>query len=1251
MHLLLARSGTIDDGSAPVDLDQSPGDIVVLSAAASELALIAEAYRTWRRDDPARPTLRLANLLELRHNYSIDLYLAKTLSRSRLVVLRVLGGRAYWAYGIDEVAALARAGRFGLVVLPGDDKPDPSLEGLSTVAAAARLRLWECLSEGGAENATAFLDGLAAILEGSAEVPAARPVLKAGLYHPRIAAPTLEALRAHWREGAPVAALVFYRALMLSGDLGGIDGLKAGLEAEGFNVLPVFVASLRDPVCAETVRAIFRAVPPDVIVNTTAFAAANSGEAGVEAFADTDCVVLQAILSAESEAAWARSARGLSPHYVAMHVSLPELDGRILTRAVSFRGEAVFDPATEHGLARSAPKADRIDHVARLAAGWARLRRTPPATRRIAIVLANYPNRDARLANGVGLDTPQSAVRILAAMRAAGYRVDDLPASGEELIARLKRGPTNAAVEGRDITERLPLGAYRAHFEALPEATRTAVHERWGAPEADPFFRNGAFAISALRLGNVVLGVQPARGYNIDPKGTYHDPDLPPPHGYLAFYAWLRTVFQADALVHLGKHGNLEWLPGKALALSGSCFPEAALGPLPNIYPFIVNDPGEGAQAKRRTAAVIIDHLTPPLTRAETYGPLRELEALVDEYYEAAGLDERRRRLLAGEIIAGARRLGLDRDCGIAADAPEAEALAALDNHLCELKELQIRDGLHVFGCSPQDGARADLLAAIARAPRGDDPAQASILRALAEDLGLGFDPLLARLGEIWAGPRPAVLARLLDETWRTAGDTVERLEVLARKLIEGTLSPEPDWRRTIAVLDWISGGPGPALDRCGETEIAGLMRALEGRFVAPGPSGAPTRGRPDVLPTGRNFFSLDSRTLPTQAAWRLGTASAEAVVERYVQDHGEWPRALALSAWGTANMRTGGDDIAQALALLGVRPTWEPASGRVTGFEIIPLAALGRPRVDVTLRVSGFFRDAFPAQIDLIDSAVRAVAELDEPEEDNPLRACVEAEAAALIAAGIAPDAARRRAAIRIFSSRPGAYGAGLQALIDEGIWDNTADLADAYLEWGQYAYGGGRAGEAERDAFARRLSRIDAVLHNQDNREHDLLDSDDYYQFEGGLAASVKALRGQAVRVYHNDHSRPERPVVRALEEEIGRIVRGRAANPKWIAGVMRHGYKGAFEIAATVDYLFAFAATTGAVADHHFDALYDAYLEDEGVRAFLAAHNADALADIAARFAEAIARGLWSPRRNSVHRHLALLAEEHGRLQTEA
>ncbi|MBK1697584.1 cobaltochelatase subunit CobN [Rhodovibrio salinarum] len=1236
MHLLKATPGGVQDGQEAVDLGQDPGEIVVLSAADTELANLAQA----RQDlGDAYPELRLANLMQLGHNMSVDLYLEQTCSSAKLIVVRLLGGANYWPYGVEQLQMLAETRGIQLALLPGDDQPDADLAQRSTVDEDAYHRLWQYCVHGGPANARAFL-GYAAELAGHAGFDWAEPapLLRAGLYWPGCEAPSLDDLRADWLADAPVAAIVFYRAHVQAANLAPVDALIRELQAAGVNALPLFCASLKEQVSADTVRHLLTQAGAGVVLNATGFAVSKPGaERSETPFDAIDAPVLQVVFSGGTEQAWRAGTNGLGARDIAMNVALPEVDGRILSRAVSFKAEARFDPKTQTSVVAYQPVDSRVRFAARLAANWLKLRHKSPQDRRVAVILANYPNRDARMGNGVGLDTPAGTVNLLRAMAETGYQTGDIPESGNALIETIAAGPTNAAHDGREIRETLDLSTYRAFFDRLPQKVREEVTERWGAPESDPFFLGDqdAFALPAYVQGNTAICLQPARGYNVDPEQTYHDPDLVPPHGYFAFYAWLREAFGADAAIHMGKHGNLEWLPGKALALDESCYPEATLGPLPHLYPFIVNDPGEGTQAKRRAQAAIVDHLTPPLTRAESYGPLAELERLADEYYEAAGVDPRRLELLGREILDLSARIGLDQDCGIERGDDTETALGKLDNYLCALKEMQIRDGLHVFGQAPEGRLQTDLLVALTRLPRGQgDGGDASLIRALAADLDLdeAFDPLDCTFGDPWDGPRPNVLADLGEGSWRTTGDTVERLENLAQALVAGARPADAAWTRTQAVLDTLAKTVRPAVADCGPRELAGVLTGLNGRFVEPGPSGAPTRGRLDVLPTGRNFYSVDTRVVPTPAAWQLGWKSATRLLERHRQEEGMWPKSLAVSAWGTANMRTGGDDLAQVLALMGVQPTWDTASRRVTGYEILPLSVLGRPRVDVTLRVSGFFRDAFPHQIDLIDSAARAVADLDEPADQNPLAAKVKADTQALENEGIDADTARTRAGHRVFGSKPGAYGAGLQALIDEKGWEETGDLARAYLAWGGYAYGGGSQGTAEHALFAERLGSVEGVVHNQDNREHDLLDSDDYYQFEGGLTATVRHLSGSQPKVWHNDHSRPESPQIRSLEEEVARVVRARVVNPKWIAGVMRHGYKGAFEMSATVDYLFAFAATAHAVKDHHFDAVYEAYLADDAVRAFLHENNPEALTDIADRLLEAQDRNLWQPRGNT-------------------
>ena len=1218
MHLLAATPGQIDDGSEPVDLGQTPAQVVVISAADTELAALSQA----RSEMDAPPTLRLASMMYLQHPMSVDLHLENCADKSKLVIVRVLGGSGYWKYGLAQYSATLHACNVPVAFLPGDDKPDDELRSLSSVSDADYDALWAYLVEGGPDNATQFLTYARAMVQGTERPPAASPLLRAGVYWPGAGISDLTTAQAAWTDGAPIVPLVFYRALVQGAGLNPINRMTKALLKRGLNPLPIFAASLKDPVSQATLEQLFTAAPPSVILNATSFAvgsphAGDTGPANPLTHASANkAPVFQTVLAAGTQSTWEDGLNGLSARDIAMNVALPEVDGRILSRAISFKGEAYFDEATECAIASYQAHGNRIDFVADLAANWARLRTTKTTDRKVALILANYPNKDGRLANGVGLDTPAATVHALGLLAAEGYAIGDVPADSDALMRRVMAGPTNWLTDRADRTggEALLLELYQQYFDALPWDVKQQITERWGNAADDPFVDGDGIKLSILKFGNAIVGLQPARGYNIDPTETYHCPDLVPPHNYLAFYFWIRHHWGAHAVVHMGKHGNLEWLPGKALALSETCLPEAVLGPMPHVYPFIVNDPGEGTQAKRRAQAVIVDHLTPPLTRAETYGPLRDLEALVDEYYEAAGIDPRRIEHLRREIFSLTSATGLAADVGMDT-GDEYRDLAKLDAYLCDLKEAQIRDGLHVFGLSPDGRLERDLSIALARVPRGDGTGlDASLLRAMADDLSLGFDPLDCEMSGTWDGPRPQVLSDLTDGTWRTNGDTVERLELLAiahlDRLIPATGAASQQ------VLDHIETTIRPTVRGCGGSEAAGLLTALAGQFIAPAPSGAPTRGRLDVLPTGRNFFSVDSRAVPTPTAWALGWKSANLLIEKHLQDHGDWPRTMLVNAWGTANMRTGGDDIAQCLALMGVKPKWDSANRRVTGFEILPSGVLGRPRVDVTLRVSGFFRDAFPQLIALVDSAARAVMALDEPDDQNPAAARARAEGQMS----------------RVFGSKPGAYGAGLQAMIDERLWGDKSDLAEAYLEWGSYAYGAGGEGVFHRDEFEARLGQAEAIVQNQDNREHDILDSDDYYQFEGGAAAAISTLQGRDRPIYHNDHSRPERPVIRTLDDEIGRVVRSRVVNPKWIDGVMRHGYKGAFEMAASLDYLFAFAATTGAVKNHHFDLVEAAFLEDEKVRDWIEEHNPTALIEMAERLQEAIDRGLWTPRSNS-------------------
>ncbi|MBD2234493.1 cobaltochelatase subunit CobN [Phormidium tenue] len=1263
MHRLAATpGGWTPDTEGVIFVEQTPAPLVFLTAADTEIQSLTRA--SFPADFPA---LRVANLLQLQQQLAIDTYADDVLRHAQLIVVRLLGGRAYWPYGLEVVRDVATETGAALIVLPGDDRPAPDLISHSTVPLTVANQLWRYLNEGGVENMAYGLMWVCdRLLHTAYHPPEPQEIPKVGVYpiNSKFKISPLETLReqnSKFRIG-----LIFYRAHYLAGNTAPIDALCAALAERHLHPVPVFVSSLQDPEVQEDLVALLKPKAGqgiDVLLNTTSFSVAKLDGAtpNLDLWETLDVPVLQVILSGGTKAAWESQSLGLSPRDIAMNVALPEVDGRIITRAVSFKSVHQRSETLETDVVTYEPVSDRITFVADLTAQWASLRRTPVGDRRIALILANYPNRDGRLANGVGLDTPQSAIEVLHALKAAGYTLDDIPTDGDDLIRRLTAGVTND-LEGRDFREVrqfLTLADYCQHFETLPEAVRVGISDRWGLPRGDgdgeedgegggeiqnskfkiqnslpptPPTPLSSFPIPGIQLGNIFIGVQPSRGYDLDPSLNYHSPDLEPTHDYFAFYTWLRQSFGAQAIVHLGKHGNLEWLPGKGVGLSQNCYPEAMFGPMPHLYPFIVNDPGEGSQAKRRAQAVILDHLTPPLTRAELYGPLEKLEGLVDEYYEAQSLDPSRLGLIGDRILTLLTETSLLSEISPthppihpSTHPPIPTLLPTLDTYLCDLKEAQIRDGLHIFGQCPDGRQLRDLIVAIARHP---GPGRQGLTRAIAESWNLDLDPLTAEPGEAFTDL----------EGCRIVGDAIEALEEEASRLVESILQPSPPPIHPsthppihpptplAAELHWIQHTLIPALSRTTD-EIANLLAGLDGRYVPSGPAGAPTRNRPDVLPTGRNFFSVDIRAIPTESAWDVGRRAAEVLVEQYTQDYGEYPQTLGLSVWGTSTMRTGGDDIAEALALMGVRPVWDGPSRRVVDFEVLPLSAIGRPRVDVTLRISGFFRDAFPNLIDLVDQAVAAVADLDEPPEQNPLAARSRQESAEWQAQGLTAEQAELRARYRIFGSKPGAYGAGLQGLIESQNWTTDEDLARAYLNWSGYAYGRNAQGHAMPEAFEQRLKHLQVVLHNQDNREHDLLDSDDYYQFQGGMTVAARTLQGQQPATYFGDNAVTAKPKVRSLDAEIAKVYRSRVVNPKWIEGVMRHGYKGAFEMAATVDYLFAYDATARCVADHMYEGVAQAYLLDPAVQAFVQTSNPWALRDMAERLLEANQRGLWA------------------------
>ncbi|MDQ7909693.1 cobaltochelatase subunit CobN [Phytohabitans sp. ZYX-F-186] len=1102
-----------------------------------------------------------------------------------LVVVRLLGGRRAWEEGLDALLAGPRP----VVVLGGEQAPDAELMRLSTVPSGVAAEAHAYLAHGGPGNLAQlhrFLSDTVLLTGHGFAPPEPTPVWGAGDLP---------------EGGGPVVAVLYYRAHHVAGNTAFVEALCAAVASAGGRPLPVYCASLRTP-DPELLATLGRA---DALVVTVLAAGgtrpARVGAGGddeawdVGALAALDVPILQGLCLTSDRAAWATGDDGLSPLDAATQVAIPEFDGRIITVPFSFKE---IDP---DGLTVYVADPERAARVAGIAVAHARLRHVPPAEKRVALMLSAYPTKHSRIGNAVGLDTPASTVRLLGALRERGYDVGDLPDDGDALmhalIAAGGQDPdwlTEEQLEGNPV--RIPATDYIAYYETLPAELRAAMERHWGPPPGELYVdAGGDIVLAALRAGNVVVMVQPPRGFGANPIAIYHDPDLPPSHHYLAAYRWVAGSFGAHAIVHVGKHGNLEWLPGKTVGMSAACGPDAALGDLPLVYPFLVNDPGEGTQAKRRAHATLVDHLVPPMARAETYGDIARLEQLLDEHATIAALDPAKLPAIRAQIWTLVQAARLDHDLGVddrPHDAEFDDFLLHVDGWLCEVKDAQIRDGLHVLGVPPVGEARVNLVLAMLRA-RQMWGGQVAALPGLREALGMGDS--LKEVDRVEAEAR-ALVTRMEEEGWDPAavpdGPAAEVLRFAATEIV-------------------------PRLARTTD-ELTNVLRALDGRYIPAGPSGSPLRGLVNVLPTGRNFYSVDPKAVPSRLAWETGQAMADSLLARYRADTGEWPRSVGLSVWGTSAMRTAGDDVAEVLALLGVRPQWDEASRRVNGFAPVPLAELGRPRIDVTVRISGFFRDAFPHVVVMLDDAVRLVAGLDEPPSENYVRAHVEQDLAA--------HGDQRRATARVFGSKPGAYGAGLLPLIDSRNWRDDGDLAEVYAAWGGFAYGRDLDGVPARADMETAYRRIAVAAKNVDTREHDIADSDDYFQYHGGMIATVRALTGTAPAAYIGDSTQPEAVRTRSLHEETARVFRARVVNPRWLAAMRRHGYKGAFELAATVDYLFGYDATAGVVADWMYDKLGETYVLDEENRAFLERSNPWALHAIAERLLEAADRKMW-------------------------
>ncbi|MGV8115640.1 cobaltochelatase subunit CobN [Methanothrix soehngenii] len=1173
-----------------------------------------------------------------------------------IAIFNLHGGKKSLS-SFDELVQRLQDSSVSIYAQSASNEPEIELMKLSTVDNAVYRKVSQYLDYGGRENFYSLILYLANYFIGSNYEfsEPLRPIWE-GIYHPDFDhVPTLkEYLQSKCVAGRPTVGLWFYQSLWQAGNTLFIDRLIEEIERQGANVIPVFLHAAKDvergTKGAEWVveNLFMKDGRPiiDVLISTLMFSlsikpweGSDTGEGQEVARSEEwfikrlNVPVLKAIVTYNTLAEWNESLQGCSPMDISMGIAMPEFDGMMITVPVAARERTDIDPLTGARVIRFEPLPERTNKIVRLSLNWAKLRHIPNSQKKVAIIFHNYPPRDDRIGTAFGLDSPVSVLNIMKAMDDAGYTIERMPENGQALIEDVKsrltldrrwRSPEELAKRAIDsVTE----GDYKDWFEQLPVAVQEKMTSAWGEAPGKLFVHKKNLIIPGVINGNIFIGLQPPRGFLEDPAAIYHSPDHPIPHHYYAYYRWIRDVFRADLVMHIGKHGSLEWLPGKSVGLSDSCFPDIAISDLPNIYPYIINNPGEGTQAKRRSYCCIIDHLVPVMHNADAYDEMAELEVMLADYYQAASEDPSKLPTQKKMIWDKVCEAKLDHDLEIEEEEAFSDFdkfLEKLHEYLHEMADTQIRDGLHILG-EPPEGSRLDeFLVALTRLANGQVP---SLRQSLAEAMGYDYDYLLDNRGKIVSGSK-------------TCGQVIDDLNSLALRLVSGlheqgfAVGTIPELVEEILgkrnpkiekVLDYIATTLAPNIDATVD-ELSAILCASDGGFVSPGPSGAPTRGMADILPTGRNFYSVDPQAIPSQAAWKVGVAQADALLERYLEDEGCYPESLGMVIWGSPTMRTKGDDIAEVLCLMGVRPVWEERSGRVTGIELIPMEELQRPRIDVMLRISGFFRDAFPNIVHLVDRAVELVAEQKEPPEQNFLAKHVSADISEKTAAGIDGEQAKTLACYRIFGCRPGAYGAGVSDAIDSKNWKDEKDLAEIYVKWGGYAYGRKNFGATVPDEFRRRLSRLDLTVKNEDTREYDMLDGDDFYSYHGGMIAAVKALKGELPRSYCGDSSDPDRVKTRSTVEETKHIFRARILNPKWIESMKRHGYKGAGDISRMVDIAFGWDATAEVLEDWMYEELANKYALDKDMQEWLKKVNPHALQNIAERLLEAVERGMW-------------------------
>ncbi|MDR2549778.1 MAG: cobaltochelatase subunit CobN [Desulfobulbus sp.] len=1220
------------------------------SATAAEIASLSEGVSLYRGQG-GEIAVRARTQTQLFDRKQQEVFVREALAADILIV-SLHGGRASFPAFDLLKAALAEktTDRGPLIHIQPSSGDEDSIEAARELSTAFGTAIWDTVKRylqfGGARNfyrLLVFLHNWRHDTDLPCHPP--EPLPDDGIYHPDFDhVPELDEYLARKVDPAKITVgLWFYQTYWVNNNLAFIDAIIHAIEAAGAQVIPVFHLRYRDTERGN--RAADGVIDHyfmdngkpriDVLINPLMFSMTLVAPEFKELLPNLGVPVIQAITCSAPFAQWEESVQGLPTMDVSYAVAQPEFDGTLITVPVATREQDSVDPCTGALLAKYRPIPERVDKMVRLAINWGRLGRIPTERRKIAIIFHHYPPRNDRIGCAAGLDSFASVAALLARMRQQGYRIErDFAGTDElahELLTRMtcdRRWLPMDQMAAR-AEAKADAGQYHGWHAELPPAVREKMTADWGRMPGDLFVHDNTLHFAGLVNGNVFLTIQPPRGYLEQIDKVLHDLHLSPPHHYLAQYRWIRDVFKADAVMHVGKHGSLEWLPGKALGLSGSCYPDLAIMELPNIYPYIINDPGEGTQAKRRSYCCIVDHLTPAFTNADLYDDLAGVQSLLTDYASARSEDPAKVDILRPMIWEAVTAASLDRDLEIGEQAAHADFdgfLERLHAYIEELADTMINDGLHVLGSPPEGERLTEFAVQFTRLANGQVP---SLRESLVTAMGCNYDDVLAHRGK-----REARFGN------QTGGEILRiahhRALALVAGLAEADFRPEAAVSLTdglpaaarpgvTAVLEYIARTLVPNIRRCGE-ELDASLDGLAGRFVRPGPSGAPSRGQADILPTGRNFYSVDPNKIPSPAAWEVGVRLGDALIERYLTETGSYPDAIGILVYGTVTMRTRGDDLAEIFYLMGLKPVWQSGSGNVCGLEVIPLSELGRPRLDVVPRVSGFFRDAFPNLVELIDEAARMVAALNEPLESNFLRRNVYRDVEEYRREGMDEEQAWREATFRVFGCPPGTYGAGVAELVESKNWQTQEDLGNNYIRYSSHAYGKGSYGEQKPAAYRRQLTRMDITVKNEDSREYDMMSCTDYYNYYGGMIVAVKTVRGHLPFAVMGDSSDPKRVKIRTTQEEAKHVLRSRLINPKWIAGMRRHGYKGAGDIAHVMDIVLGWDATAEVIDDWMYERIARAHALDPEMQAWMKEVNPHALQNILDKLLEAIGRGMW-------------------------